>query len=136
MEVKMKDNYTYPVIFDYSEPPYTQILFPDFGFRRTEAVDDEDPVEMAQDWLALTIGSYEDENKELPVPGSNIELREGQKLVYINIWMPYHRSKEKVIYTKKTLTIPLWLDLLAKENNINFSETLTEALKEKLSIKS
>ena len=75
-------------------------------------------------------------NKELPVPGSSIELREGQKLVYINIWMPYHRSKEKVIYTKKTLTIPLWLDLLAKENNINFSETLTEALKEKLSIKS
>ena len=45
MEVKMKDNYTYPVIFDYSEPPYTQILFPDFGFRRTEAVDDEDPEE-------------------------------------------------------------------------------------------
>ncbi|HAB93146.1 MAG TPA: type II toxin-antitoxin system HicB family antitoxin [Lachnospiraceae bacterium] len=132
----MKDNYTYPVIFDYSEPPYTQILFPDFGFRRTEAAHDEDPVMMAQEWLALTIGAYEDEGIQLPAPGTDIHLNQDQKLVFINIWMPYHRSKEKVIYTKKTLTIPQWLDILAKESNINFSETLTEALKEKLHIKS
>lgn len=36
---------------------------------------------------------------------------------------------------KKTLTIPSWLNDLAIENNINFSQTLQEAIKEKLGLK-
>jgi post-segregation antitoxin (ccd killing protein) len=33
---------------------------------------------------------------------------------------------------KKTLTIPSWLNDLAIENNINFSQTLQEALRKEL----
>ena len=36
---------------------------------------------------------------------------------------------------KKTLSIPAWLNDVAVENNINFSQTLQEALKEKLGLK-
>ena len=36
---------------------------------------------------------------------------------------------------KKTLTIPAWLNAISEINNINFSETLTNALKEKLGLK-
>lgn len=36
---------------------------------------------------------------------------------------------------KKTLTIPSWLNALSIENDINFSQTLQEALKEKLGLK-
>jgi len=36
---------------------------------------------------------------------------------------------------KKTLTIPSWLNTLSVENDINFSQTLQEALKEKLGLK-
>ena len=41
----------------------------------------------------------------------------------------------KIAYVKKTLTIPSYLDILAKNKNINFSQVLQEALKEKLLIK-
>ena len=36
---------------------------------------------------------------------------------------------------KKTLTIPTWLNTAALEQNINFSQTLQDALKEKLNLR-
>ena len=40
------------------------------------------------------------------------------------------RANEK--YVKKTLTIPAWLNKAALEQNINFSQTLQEALLNKI----
>jgi len=37
-------------------------------------------------------------------------------------------------YVRKNLTIPAWLHDIAMENDINFSKTLQEALKEKLGL--
>lgn len=37
--------------------------------------------------------------------------------------------------TKRTVTLPAWLDLLAKEAQVNFSQTLQEALIEKLGVR-
>ena len=36
---------------------------------------------------------------------------------------------------KKTLTIPQWLDIKAREEDINFSQVLQEGLKRELNIK-
>jgi hypothetical protein len=49
--------------------------------------------------------------------------------------MPYFRNIEKVVYVKKTLTIPKWLDEMAKQQNINFSATLVKGLKNRLGIR-
>lgn len=131
----MKDNYTYPAIIDRTEDGYTLIRFPDFGEGMTEAVEGQDFVQVAQDYLTIVIDDYEEDNRELPLPGSAyIDLKEGQQLLYVNVWMPYHRTKIKEVYVKKTLTIPVWLDMLAKENNINFSATLVKGLKEELKL--
>lgn len=132
----MKDNYTYPVVFDYSDKEYIQIIFPCFDYQCTEVDIDGDPVAEAQDWLALNINDCELSNEEAPsekLP-QDFVLEEYQQLIYVNLWMPFHRSKVKVTYTKKTLTIPAWLDILAKQNNVNFSEVLTQALIEKLNL--
>lgn len=132
----MKDNYTYPAIIDYSIPDLIHIEFPDFDFLSTDADSTEDYIKEAQDCLALQLIDLEETGKPVPEPSSvsNIRLEDNQKLVYINVWMPFHRTTQKVIYTKKTLTIPVWLDLLAKQNSINFSEVLVEGLKRKLGI--
>ena len=37
---------------------------------------------------------------------------------------------------KKTLTIPSWMDKLAKERNVNFSNVLQNALRRELNIES
>jgi antitoxin HicB len=135
-ELYMNDNFTYAAILDYSEKGYINIIFPDFSGYVTGVEVGEDYIVEAQDCLALAISDYESKKKDLPKCSlaDEIKLEQDQKLVYINVWMPFHRTKIKEIYVKKTLTIPNWLDILAKNNNINFSAVLVEALKEKLEI--
>lgn len=132
----MKDNYTYPAIIDYNIPDLIHIEFPDFDFLSTDSDSAEDYIKEAQECLALQLIDLEETGKPIPDPSSvsNICLEDHQKLIYINVWMPFHRTTQKVKYTKKTLTIPVWLDLLAKQNSINFSEVLVEGLKRKLGI--
>ena len=130
----MQDNYTYPAVFDYSEEGLINISFPDFAGAFTCVEKEEDAVSEAQNVLALTIRDYEERGDIVPVPSVNCEIKSKEKLVFINIWMPYHRSQIKEVYTKKTLTIPEWLNMLAVQNNINFSAVLAEGLKKKLGI--
>lgn len=49
--------------------------------------------------------------------------------------MPLVRNEIEEKSVKKTLTIPQWLNKVAKENNVNFSQLLQTALKEYLKIK-
>ena len=133
----MSENYTFPVILDKNEPGFINIYFPDFDMAVTSVELGEDPIEEAQSWLAITISELIDEGKTVPNPShpDQISTDTNQTIVFVNIWLPYHRSKERIIYVKKTLTIPSYLDILARESNINFSETLSNALKQKLGIK-
>ena len=127
----MQENYTYPAVLDINEPGFVNITIP--AFQAVTAVEaGEDPVAAAQDLLTLEILDREETGAALPPADGEVTAAAGQRIVYVNVWMPYHRSKVKEVYVKKTLTIPAWLDMLAKENNLNFSATLTEALKEKL----
>ncbi|MCC3359626.1 type II toxin-antitoxin system HicB family antitoxin [Bacillus sp. REN16] len=133
----MNQNYTYPIVLDLSDAEYVNILFPDFDNVMTCVLKSEDYISAAQDFLALTIKDFEDDQRDLPNYSSpqDIELGENQQIIYVNIWMPYHRSKIKDIFVKKTLTIPSWLDILAKKNNVNFSKILVKALKDELKLK-
>ena len=132
----MKDSYTYPVILDKSEKGFINIIFPDFDDAVTCVNEGEDPVFEAQSWLAVNLCELIDEGEKVPAPSEAQEIKTGkeQTLVFVNVWLPYHRTCEKIVYVKKTLTIPAYLDVLAKEADINFSETLADALKEKLGI--
>ena len=132
----MKENYTYRAVLDSSEEGFINIIFPDFDNSVTSVEAGENPIEAAQEWLALNIAACEEEG--LPTPEESIlpvDLDDNQSLVFINVWMPYHRAKEKIVYVKKTLTIPQYLDILGKENKLNFSEILTNGLKQALHLK-
>lgn len=130
----MKDNYTFPAIIDYNEPGFINITFPDFLGAMTCVEVGENIISEAQDFLALTIRDYEDKCEKVPLPSENIEISDNQKLIFINVWMPYHRSKIRETYVKKTLTIPMWLDVLAKASNLNFSAILVKGLKAELQL--
>ena len=47
------------------------------------------------------------------------------------VWLSNGKSAKAV---KKTLTIPEWLNVLAEKKGINFSQTLQNALLEKLEV--
>ena len=130
----MKDNYTYPAVLDYSEDGIINISFPDFPEAFSFSENETEVVSVAQEVLALAIRDYEEIGKELPISSSIPTVQMGQKLIYVNVWMPFFRTKIKEVYVKKTLTIPEWLNILAVQNNINFSSVLVEGLKQKLSL--
>mgnify|MGYP000442958371 CR=1 FL=1 len=127
----MEQNYVYPIKVE-KEDGFYDISFVDFPDLVTCVDDEKDIITEAQDLLALTIIDYLDRNIELPQSSKNLKGS-----IYIQVWLPYYRSKNKVkeVYVKKTLTIPKWLDMLAKERNVNFSAILVKGLKEELGIK-
>ena len=132
--IMFKDNYTYPAVIEYEEPDLINISFPDFpGTMTCSGPDPEEFIENAQDLLCLTLCDYLDRSVTPPQPGQ-YKPTENRQIILVNVWIPYHRSKVKEVYVKKTLTIPAWLNALAQQNNINFSSVLTEALCEKLGI--
>lgn len=132
----MKEIYIYPAIFDY-EKDGISISFPDLPGCFSSADDDDEAIRNAKEALALHIYSMEQDKDIIsePTPISKLKAEEKQIIIPIEVWMPYYKSQIKTAYIKKTLTIPNWLDSLAKLNNINFSQVLQEALKEKLGVK-
>ena len=64
-----------------------------------------------------------------------LNLEEGDLAVYVNVYLPYQFSLVKEVYKNKMVTLPTWLEALAKNKNINFSRVLTEGLKKELNIK-
>jgi predicted RNase H-like HicB family nuclease len=125
----MEENYVYPIKVEREEK-FFNISLLDFPEVMTCVEDEKDVVPEAQDLLALTIIDYKDRNIELPKRTENAE-----GCLYVQVCLPYYRSKVvKETRVRKSVTVPRWLDMLAKERNINFSETLTNGLKRKLGI--
>lgn len=132
----MKENYIYPVVLKKEEDGFL-ITFPDFPEQMTEASTEESAIIAAQEVLALCISDNEEMEKDNPTPTDpdSIELSTGDKLIYVHVWMPYFRQVEKVVYVKKTLTIPKWIDEMAKAKNVNFSAILVKGLKAELGLR-
>lgn len=132
----MKDRYIYPAIFDYADDGIS-IEFPDLPGCLSCADTDEEALYMAKDVLGLWMDYMEKDNEDIPEPTSllDIELEDNQKSVLIEVWMPTIRKAINNKSVKKTLTIPQWLDIMAKEEDLNFSYILQEALKKELNVK-
>lgn len=74
----------------------------------------------------------------LPAIASELGLEGVEENGFINIVTVDVAEYAKVHFeksVKKTLTIPAWLNRLAMEQNINFSQVLQDALKAKLNIR-
>lgn len=131
-----KDIYVYPAIFSY-DPDGIAIEFPDLPGCLPCADTTEEAIKNAKEAMALHLWSMENDNDTIPEPTpiNKIHLEESQTLVLIEAYMPLHREAIENQSVKKTLTIPQWLNKLAEENKINFSQVLQLALKERLGIK-
>ena len=131
-----KDHYIYPAVFEYSSDGIS-ISFPDLPGCFSCANSDQEAVIMANDALGLHLYSLEEDNEEIPEPTpiNNIRLDSNQAVVLIEVYMPTMREAIENYSVKKTLSIPQWLNKLAIEKNVNFSQVLQSALKERLGIR-
>lgn len=132
----MKDKYVYPAIFDYSDEGIS-ISFPDLPGCLSCAWNDEEALYMAEDALGLWMFMLEEEGDDIPDPSklADIITSDMQRTVLVGVWMPIVRKAVNNKSIKKTLSIPQWLDMMAREQDINFSFVLQEALKRELGIK-
>ncbi|MDY2987156.1 MAG: type II toxin-antitoxin system HicB family antitoxin [Peptoniphilus sp.] len=131
----MKDRYIYPAIFDYDEDGIS-ISFPDLPGCLSCADNDEEALIMAEDVLGLWMENLEEEKSDIPTPSKLVDIStsENQKTILVDVWMPTIRKAINNKAIKKNLTIPQWLDIMAREKDLNFSFILQEALKRELNI--
>lgn len=129
----MKNELTvFPAIFTF-DGKYYNVDFIDLKGCSTFGDSIQNAYLMAQDAMGL----YLDNLTNFPNPTldiSKIVLQENQFVSFISINMDEYRKKFNNKSIKKTLTIPEWLNYLSEKNNINFSQVLQEALKERLGI--
>lgn len=133
----------YPACFFKEEKGYS-VIFPDLNWLATCGDTLDDALAMAVDCLAGCLYTYQRDGKSFPSPSTLAEIDPAAvakeleleykdsfvNLVTVDVAEYAKTHFEKSV--KKTLTIPAWLNNAALKQNINFSQVLQEALKEKL----
>ena len=81
--------------------------------------------------LSLELADLLDMKKELPEPSKlgDIKLKDNQFIYVISVDPVYEVAKVTNVLKKKTVNIPAWLDIIAQEKKVNFSQVLQKALK-------
>lgn len=124
--------YAYPAIFRHKDNTY-YVSFPDIENCFTDGNSLAEAIESAEDVLALMLCEYEDEDN-LPeatdIKTLKVSENETASLVFCDTTEYRKANDNRAI--KKTLTIPAWLNTKAEKAGINFSQTLQEALTNKL----
>ena len=125
--------YVYPAIF-VEDDGKIGVEIPDikgchtFGDNLTEAM------EMAKDALEMMLVSYEDDNQDIPAPSKIKDIKADGFVSYVLADTDEWRREFDSKAVKKTLSIPSWLNFRAERADINFSQTLKEALCQKLGV--
>ncbi|KLO65824.1 pilus biosynthesis protein HicB [Enterococcus cecorum] len=122
----------YPAIFSPENNTYN-VTFPDVVEAITFGEDIPEDVIMAQSALSLAL--YE--RTQIPPASSpkDIHLKSDEDfVVMISLDLNEYRRKNHAKIVRKNTSIPEWLNILAEKENINFSQTLTDALKQKLGV--
>ena len=129
------DRMFYPAVFHKAEEGGFWVTFPDIPECMTQGEDMQQAYEMAFDALGLSLTAMEAEGAAFPSPSKPEEVQvEDGILVVIEFNLAEYRRKNCSRAVKKTLSIPEWLNEAAMRENINFSQTLQEALMVKLGI--
>lgn len=124
----------YPAVFIRDGEGYT-VEFPDLPGCVTQGDNFEEAFEMAEDaasgWILTSIEDGEDIPSPSPIQA--IDCSEGY-VNYIPLDIGEYAKRYSTKSIKKTLTIPEWLNTLAERAEINFSQELQRALKERLGL--
>ena len=124
----------YPAVFTKEDNGYW-VKFPDLPGCFTEGDSISEAYEMAQEAMGLWLQS---ESNGFNYPEASditgIRTAENEQIVLVEFDPIEYLKRTSSKSVKKTLTIPEWLNTLAEEQNINFSQVLQKALKENLHV--
>lgn len=129
--------YIYPAVFTKEDNNLYSVSFPDIEGCFTQGSGIQDSIEMAQDVLSIILCDMEDDKKVIPPASDPLDIKLGENS-FVSL-VSADTLEYRKIYNgkavKKTLTIPQWLNEAAEKENVNFSQTLKNALIKQLNIK-
>lgn len=122
--------YIYPAVFTPETDGGYLVDFPDIPNCFTDGDTLEEAFENAEDALALTLWGMEEEKSEIVPPTSvdKIVAPPGGYVFLIKADTLPVRKMNDTRAVRKNITLPGWMDTLAKERNINFSQLLQNAI--------
>lgn len=126
----------YPAVFHPEADGGYSVDFPDLPGCVTEGDTLSEAVGMAEDALGIYLCSLKEDKEPYPEPSNPADIRtEGRDFVSLVAYDEIEYLKRTDDHAvKKTLTIPAWLDTLARENNLNFSQVLQNAIRRELNL--
>lgn len=130
--------YIYPAVFHPEVEGGYFISFPDLEGCFTQSETLEDGLDQAEDALNLMLWDMEERRVPIPAPSDarTLKAAPGDYVTLIKADTLQYRRANDTRAVKKTLSIPSWLNTLAVDNNINFSNVLQKALMKELGVHS
>lgn len=128
---KLPVRYFYPAVFNYEDKEIS-VVFPNLNCA-TSGVDEEDALISARECLGAYLATMEELGETIPTAShlSEVHTEEGESAILVDVYMPSIRMANQTKAVNRTVTLPAWLNAIAQEHNVNFSQVLQEALKER-----
>ena len=127
--------YVYPALFA-KEDESIIVTFPDLEDTFTDGATMQEAFDNAEDVLNLMLWNREEEKADIPLPSSPEEIivPQGTMLVMIKADTLAYRKLHDQKTIRRSITLPSWLDTIAREHNINFSQLMQNAIRRECGI--
>ncbi|BAK45563.1 type II toxin-antitoxin system HicB family antitoxin [Eggerthella sp. YY7918] len=133
--MRRTDRYFFPAVFTYESGREIAVEFPDLGVA-TSGVNDDDALLSARELLGCVLFGLEEDGEDIPAPTplSQVAIEPNEHTVLVDVYMPSVRQAQSTKAVNRTVTLPAWLNALAVEHDVNFSQTLQSALRQQLKV--
>ena len=127
--------YVYPALF-VKEDESIIVTFPDLEDTFTDGATMQEAFENAEDVLNLMLWNREEEKDDIPMPSSPEQITVPQEatLAMIKADTLAYRKLHDQKTIRRSITLPNWLDTIAREHNINFSQLMQNAIRRECGI--
>lgn len=127
--------YVYPAILTQEDDGII-VSFPDVEGARTDGATMEEALENADDVLNLMLLTMEEKHMNIkpPTPIASLDVPKGSTVALVRADTLAYSKKVDTRAVRKSVSIPAWMDTLAREHNLNFSNVLQNAIRRELNI--
>lgn len=123
----------YPIILTPAEAGYV-VYVPDFDIN-TEGRSVAEAIEMAADAISAGGLALQDLGREIPAPSEALpQCGEGEVAAYALVDFDAYRRANDQRTVRKNVTLPNYLNELAMQAGINFSQVLQDGLRQRLGV--
>lgn len=102
--------------------------------RATSGENDGNALLSARELLGCVLYGLEEDGETIPEPStlSSLKTVDNEHSVLVDVCMPTIRQAQSNRSVNRTVTLPAWLNALAVDRGVNFSQTLQATLRKQL----